>query len=148
MICGQRFGNFVATVLIIIAHFSNMWLRAVMELQATTYKSTQYTIHHPPVCRQGFYNLRKKAIYPYRTNLLIPFPFKVPNLDCGPLVAKYLPKNGVSWIVRKTICSINFIHSIYPYGVSVLALFQFCVPSLSVGSLVAEYLPENGVAGI
>ena len=36
------------------------------------------------------------GIYPYGVNLLTPIHFRVPSLIFGPLVAKYLAKNGVS----------------------------------------------------
>ena len=58
----------------------------------------------PSVCRQGFRNFLKKllaqfisylAFCPYRVSLLTPIHFRVPSLIFGPLVAKYLAKNGV-----------------------------------------------------
>ena len=59
----------------------------------------------PSVCRQGFRNFLKKSIgsihfipgiYPYGVSLLTPIYFRVPSFIFGPLVAKYLAKNGVS----------------------------------------------------
>ena len=43
------------------------------------------------------------GIYPYGVNLLTPIHFRVPILIFGPLVAKYLAENGVSWTFSKKI---------------------------------------------
>ena len=64
----------------------------------------------PSVCRQGFRNFLKKiicsihfipGIYPYGVSLWTPIHFRVPTINFGPLVAKYLPENGVSGIFWK-----------------------------------------------
>ena len=41
------------------------------------------------------------GIYPYGVTLLTPIHFHVPSLIFGPLVAKYLTKNGVSRTLKK-----------------------------------------------
>ena len=57
----------------------------------------------PSVCRQGFGNLFKKTIrsihfipglYAYGVSLLTPIHFRVPSINFGPLVAKYLDISG------------------------------------------------------
>ena len=87
------------------------------------------------------------VIYHYRVSLLTPIHFRVPSLIFGPLVAKYLAKNGVPELFEQTIGPIHFIPGISPYGVSLLTPLHFRVPSLIFGPLVAKYLAENGVSG-
>ena len=71
----------------------------------------------PSVCRQGFRNILKKiigsihikhGIYPYVMSLLTPNHFSVPGLIFGPLMAKYLAKNGVSRTFLKKQLSNSF----------------------------------------
>ena len=50
------------------------------------------------------------VIYPYGVSLLTPIHFRVPSLIYGPLVAKYLAKNGVSGNFLKN-CWPNSLHS-------------------------------------
>ena len=86
------------------------------------------------------------SIYPYGVSLFTPIHFRVPSLIFGPLVTKYLAKNGVSGTFWKTIGSIHFIPGIYHYGVSLLIPILFRVPSFIFDPLVAKYLAENGVS--
>ena len=74
------------------------------------------------------------GIYPDGVSLLMPIHFRVPSLIFGPLVAKYLAKNGVSGTFLKTIGPIHFIPGIYP-------------SSFIFSPLVAKYLAENRVSG-
>ena len=50
------------------------------------------------------------GIYPYGVSLLTPIHFRVPSLIFGPLVAKYLAKNGVSGTFWKN-CWLNSFHT-------------------------------------
>ena len=77
------------------------------------YKSTH--LSHPTLRpniwpKMGFPELFEKniglihfipGIYPYGVSLLTPIHFRVPGLIFGPLVAKYLAENGVSWTFWK-----------------------------------------------
>ena len=57
------------------------------------------------------------GIYPYGMSLLTPIHFHVPSLIVGPLVAKYLAENGVSWIYFKNYKFINLLHTWHwPFG--------------------------------
>ena len=73
-------------IFVFLASFStlwwpNIWLKmGFLEL----FKKTIGSIHFIP------------GIYPYVVRFLTPIHFHVPSLIFGPLVAKYLPENGVS----------------------------------------------------
>ena len=85
------------------------------------------------------------GIYPNGVSLLTPIYFRVPSLIFGPMVAKYLAKNGGFRTVWNKKGSIHFIPGVYPYGVSILIPIHFRVPGLIFGPLVAKYLAENDV---
>ena len=91
--------------------------------------------------------LTEKKIYKLlSSSLLIPIHFSVLTLKFGPIVAKYLTKDGALGFLN--ICSIYLIPNVYPYLVCHLTHIYFRVQTLNFGFLVAKYLPENGVSWI
>ena len=81
-------------------------------------------------------------------SLLTPIHFSVPSLIFGPLVAKYLAKNGFSGTFWKKYWPSSFhTRQLYPSGLSLLIPIHFCVPSCIFGPLVTKYLAANGVSG-
>ena len=84
------------------------------------------------------------GIYLNGVGLLTPIHFRVPVLNLGPLVAKYLFKNGFYMIFKKNISLIHLIPSIQPYAVSLLTPTHFGVPTINCGCVEAKYLPEKG----
>ena len=68
------------------------------------------------------------GIYPYGVSLLTPIHFRVPSLIFGPLVAKYLAKNGVSGTFWKNYW-LNSFHTWYlPLWCESLDPYTFSCP--------------------